>query len=279
MDLNDIIQRSPIPVPWDEGENIPWDEPGFSQRMLREHLSQAHDRASRRSGIIDQHVGWIHGQCLASRPSRILDLGCGPGLYTSRLARLGHECVGIDFSPAAIAYAGEAARAEGLRCRYQQADIRRADYGAGYQLVMLIFGEFNVFRPTDAHLISLKACQALGPGGLFLLEVSTEAEVRQMGQGPATWYSAPGGLFSDRPHLCLYEPAWDAERRAATERYYVVDGATREVARYASSSQAYSEAEYRATLQQAGFSAVEVRPAAERGADWPGGFLVIVARK
>lgn len=37
-------------------------------------------------------------------PTRILDLGCGPGLYTSRLARLGHCCVGIDFSEYAGLY-------------------------------------------------------------------------------------------------------------------------------------------------------------------------------
>ena len=39
------------------------------------------------------------------RGARVLDLGCGPGLYTTRLAKLGHTCVGIDFSPASIAYA------------------------------------------------------------------------------------------------------------------------------------------------------------------------------
>jgi predicted TPR repeat methyltransferase len=42
---------------------------------------------------------------LQSEPQRILDLGCGPGLYTQRLASLGHTCVGIDISPASIAYA------------------------------------------------------------------------------------------------------------------------------------------------------------------------------
>jgi hypothetical protein len=38
MDLSNLIERTPVPVPWAEGEKIPWHEPGFSQRMLREHL-------------------------------------------------------------------------------------------------------------------------------------------------------------------------------------------------------------------------------------------------
>jgi hypothetical protein len=34
MNLLDLIQRAPEPLPWDEGEKIPWDERGFSERML-----------------------------------------------------------------------------------------------------------------------------------------------------------------------------------------------------------------------------------------------------
>ena len=43
MNLLDIVNRTPAPIPWDEGDNIPWDDPDFSKRMLAEHLSQSHD--------------------------------------------------------------------------------------------------------------------------------------------------------------------------------------------------------------------------------------------
>ena len=56
MDLRDVVLRVQPPVPWSEGDNIPWNEPDFSERMLAEHLSQEHDLASRRFEIIDQHV-------------------------------------------------------------------------------------------------------------------------------------------------------------------------------------------------------------------------------
>ncbi len=102
MKLSDIIARIPSPAPWAEGEKIPWNEPGFSARMLHEHLSQDHDAASRRSMVIDRQVDWIHQSLLWGNPARVLDLGCGPGLYTSQLARRGCSCTGIDFSPASI---------------------------------------------------------------------------------------------------------------------------------------------------------------------------------
>ena len=81
MNLIDIITRQSPPKPWAEGEKIPWNDLGFSERMLREHLSQEHDAASRRSAVIDRHVDWIHHTLLTGQPTQLLDLGCGPGLY------------------------------------------------------------------------------------------------------------------------------------------------------------------------------------------------------
>ena len=107
MNLLDVIHRTSAPEPWAEGDKIPWHDPAFSRRMLREHLSQAHDAASRRAIIIDEHVDWIQREVLLNRSSRVLDLGCGPGLYSSRLAQRGHTCMGIDFGPASIEYARE----------------------------------------------------------------------------------------------------------------------------------------------------------------------------
>ena len=60
MELADIVARTPDPEPWSEGDKIPWNDPDFSERMLREHLSQDHDLASRRLEVIEAHVAWIH---------------------------------------------------------------------------------------------------------------------------------------------------------------------------------------------------------------------------
>src|SRR5262249_2281833 len=129
MRLDELIRRTIPPAPWSEGENIPWSEPTFSVRMLREHLAQDHDRASRRGTLIEKQVGWIHRTLLHAHATAVLDLGCGPGLYTRRLARLGHACVGIDYSPAAIAYARKQAKEERLACRYALRDMREGGYG------------------------------------------------------------------------------------------------------------------------------------------------------
>ncbi|MBN1872950.1 MAG: class I SAM-dependent methyltransferase [Anaerolineae bacterium] len=280
MNLLDMIMRVPIPEPWGEGEKIPWNDPDFSERMLKEHLSQSHDAASRRFEKIDRQVAWIHSHVLGETPTRILDLGCGPGLYTSRLARLGHICVGIDFSPASVAYAKTQVEQASLACTYIHEDIRQADYGTGYGLAMLIFGEFNVFRPEVAEAILRKAHHALSENGCLLLEPHTFNIVQTLGEAASSWYSTASGLFSAHPHLCLEENFWDAERAVTTTRYFIIDATTGVVTRHAASMQAYTDEDYRALLADCGFSDVTFFPSLTGSmVEDTYGLFVIMARK
>jgi SAM-dependent methyltransferase len=280
MRLSDIVNRTPLPAPWAEGDKIPWNDPDFSRRMLAEHLSQAHDAASRRFDIVDRHVAWIFRALLGGRPARVLDLGCGPGLYASRLARLGCECTGIDFGPASIVYARGQAQVEGLPCTYVEQDVRTAEYGQGYALAMFLYGEINVFRPAEARAILERAGRALAEGGALLLEVHTFDVVRRLGQEPPAWYSAPAGLWSDRPHLVLTESFWDPGLATATERYFIVDAQTAAVTRHAAATQAYTADQYRALLESAGLPNVAFYPTLDgTPGDPPGDFVTIVARR
>ena len=276
MTLLEIVTRTPVHEPWAEGEKIPWNDPGFSRRMLAEHLSQAHDAASRRTATIDAHVDWIERVVLDERRSRILDLGCGPGLYTNRLAGRRHSCVGIDFSPASIEHATDVATSAGIDCTYCLGDIREEAYGSGFDLVMMIYGEINVFRPEDARAILAAARMALDQGGRLLLEAHTAAAVQRIGTTRPTWRSAESGLFSDRPHLRLDEAFWDDSRQVATERYDIVDAVTAEVTSYAQSIQAYSAAAYNALLVDAGFTPEGVFPSLG-GVDDGGDFIALLA--
>ncbi len=276
MNLRDILERDMEPKPWAEGEMIPWNDPDFSARILREHLAQDNDAASRPNAVIKKHVDWIHRQLLEGKPARILDLGCGPGLYTARLAKQGHTCTGIDFAPAPVAYAIQNAP---QNCDYKLADIRSAEYGMDYDLVIFIFGALNLFRPTDARRVLEKARLALKPGGLLLLEISSLDSVDQIGNQPAMWYSAESGLFSDKAHLCLMETFWDDDQRVATERFYIIDTDSGEITRQAASTQGYDEDEVEQLLQEAGFDHVEFHTSLTgKEPDENYDFLVVTAR-
>lgn len=254
--LLDIVNRETTPAPWSEGDNIPWDDPGFSDRMLAEHFSQEHDLASRRTATIEGHVDWIFSSVLDGRPGRVLDLGCGPGLYAERLARRGCECVGVDFSPASIRCASENAASSELNCRYVHGDLRDQDFGSGFNLVMMIFGQFNVFPRNVAMRILKKAHAALEFGGRLLLELQAAEQIKTGGRSGPTWYSSPSGLFSDRPHIVLQESFWDEEASASTTRFLVIEASTGAVLNYALSNEAYTDEEIEEALRTAGFAGV-----------------------
>ena len=255
VSLSDLIHRTLPAEPWLDGDNIPWDDPAFSARMLKEHLSQSHDLASRRSETVNAQVCWLHERLVG--PSAVLDVACGPGLYVHELARLGHRCVGIDFSPASIEYATRVAQVEELDCQFRCQDIRRAGFGIDFDLVTLLYGQINVFRRREAQDILRRVHQALVPGGQLILEPQQRAAVVGTGVAVTSWESARAGLFSNEPHLLLHERFWHEEEQTTTERWHVIDAGSGTVTRHAMSYLAYESEELCRLVQEAGFSTVE----------------------
>jgi len=255
MRINDIVNRKIPPVPWTEGDSIPWHDEGFSGRILNGYYL-------RDMKNLDRHVVWVHEQLLHGAPGRILDLACGAGIYTAPLARLGHRCTGIDYAPAAVKHAEQQAESGTLSCTYVFADLRTADFGAGHDLVMMVEGQFNVFCRTDARELLLKACAALRPGGTLLLEPQRFEHVKKQATQSPTWWWSPGGFdaFSGRPHICLMEQFWHPDTSSSTERYFVIDADTGEVTEYAQSNEAYTEEQLRDLLQDTGFGNVRFYP-------------------
>jgi hypothetical protein len=166
----------------------------------------------------------------------------------------------LDYSPASVRHAGEVAAADGLDCRYIHGDLREEDFGRGFDLVMLVYGQFNVFPRNLGGEILKKAFAALSPGGRLLLEVQSAEQIKTGGQTGPSWYSVPNGLFSDRPHLVLQESFWDDDASASTMRFMVVDAANGAVNNYALSNEAYTDSELDNALQKPGFKAFKRFP-------------------
>ena len=279
MNIMQLITRKETPEPWSEGEKIPWNDSEFSERMLRHHLTQEHDLASRRFEIIDRHVDWIHNK-LGGKPSQILDLACGPGFYSNRLTKLGHNCRGIDFSPASIKYARKQANKDKVEIDYVLEDIRTADYGENNDLVLFLYGEFNVFKPVDIKRVLKKAYDSLKKGGLFIAEPNRYETVKQVGTSPTSWYSSQEGLFSPKPHLCLIENFWDQEKQVATTRYFIIDAETNNVTLHASSMVAYTREKLNQIIREAGFKHIAFHESLSDGnKDLDKNLEVIEARK
>ena len=254
-----LLKREPA-VPWSHGGKIPWSAPAFSARMLREHLSQEHDRASRRATVIDEQVAWIHEVPLGGRSGRVLDLGCGPGFYSSRLATLGHSCVGVDFSPASIQYATKIASQQKLSCRYMLSDLEHTALGGPYDAALFLFGELNTFRPKVAGDLLSRIRAALAPGARVILEVHTEEAVRSLGSSSPSWSAYASSVFADEPHLVLRECSWHESDSTSVDRRFVFRVGSDEPDVLVSTTQAYSTEAYAELLREAGLEELQRFP-------------------
>jgi SAM-dependent methyltransferase len=248
---------------WDRDYKIPWHDPDFSRRMLAEHLAQNHDMASRRTAWIDRQVEWIHRTLLAGRPASILDLGCGPGFYSHRLATRGHRCHGIDFSPASIEYARQH-NSDASRCEFALGDIRHAAFGGPYDLAMILLGELNVFSSAEILEVLRKAQTSLVPGqGTLIVEIQTPEAVERSGRAQPSEEQSDSGLFSDLPYRCRTECRWLPDPQVAIQTFTIEDAASGETRVYRCTTKAWIPSDLTSLLEIAGFYRVSHHP------DWP----------
>lgn len=262
--IYDIINAEPnAETLWDGAHKIPWNAPEFSARILREHLSQDHHLASRKAEIIHAQTQWIAANILTTQAASILDLGCGPGLYSRELAGETNSYSGIDFSPASIGHAQQEYTIPG-RCEFTLGDVTKAEFGSSHDIVMMLYGELNVFSPANCQRILRKAHEALSHGGTLLIEYQNPTAVKGMGEAPNTWTKAKqGGLFASVPYVCLTENYWFDKEETALQCFHVVTDADRESAHYRSTTKAWEFRELKTMLTGIGFTDVT------RHEDWP----------
>ncbi len=247
MQLKEIADRR-LPVAWEGKSKIPWNDPEFSARMLREHLNQEHAQASRPLATIQRQIDFLEDKVLDGSGARVLDLGCGPGLYCKALADRGHRCTGVDFSPASIEYAVS----QDGQSEYVLEDVREFDPGNGYDLVIMTFGEFNAFNPEDGLLLIQKMRDAIWPGGTVVLEVHAELAVRNIGNSPPSWRALASSVFSDHPHIWFSENFFDEEALTAITRHFVLNESG-DIDEYINTLQGYRRHDYITLLQHNGF--------------------------
>ena len=90
------INKSPMPFQYYTADEL-WTNEHTAQQMLEYHLNESIDVSSRNRNFIENSVDWIVSHFGVDDKTVIVDYGCGPGLYASRLAEKGANVTGIDF--------------------------------------------------------------------------------------------------------------------------------------------------------------------------------------
>jgi len=192
--LFSLIQK---PALWQRSYELFWDDEHISKGMLEAHLNPNWDAASRKHSYIDRSVKWL--ESIIPSGSKILDLGCGPGLYTKRLSDAGYDVTGMDYSRRSIAYANE----HDAKTKYICQNYLVMDYTEAFDVITLIYCDYAALIPDERKTMLSKIHRALKPNGLFIFDVLTERVYKDRCDNTSWSYHENGGFWSGEPHLCL----------------------------------------------------------------------------
>lgn len=180
-----------------------WDDEHISKQMLAAHLDANSEGASRKPDFIACSAQWIAALVPPAEYPRLLDLGCGPGLYAEHFARAGYQTTGIDLSARSITWARQQAERAGLAIEYRQQSYLALDEQDAYDVAVMLYCDYGALSPQNRGVLLRNACRALRAGGRLLLDVFTPAKWSEFKE-EQYWKSCPqGGFWSEEPHLLL----------------------------------------------------------------------------
>lgn len=164
-----------------------WLDVHLAPQMLAAHLDTEFDGATRNAEYLDQSMKWLTQKCSPQDFPKLMDLGCGPGIYAERFYQAGYQVKGIDFSELSIAYAQQSAKEKDYVIDYQCGDYLKEDIGNEvYDVVVLIYCDLGVFSPEERKRVFQKVYGALKKGGKFIFDVFTPKKYAEF-EAVNTW--------------------------------------------------------------------------------------------
>ncbi|WP_404453088.1 class I SAM-dependent methyltransferase [Virgibacillus necropolis] len=137
------------------------------------------------------------------RANRIVDLGCGTGQITTRLAKDGYQMIGIDYSIDMLSYAEQRASEQRLSVQWINQDIRETDGITEMDAVVSYCDVVNyITTEEELNLVFANVANMLIDDGMFIFDVHSLYHVEHdlINQTFATveddvssiWFCSPG---------------------------------------------------------------------------------------
>ena len=200
-----------------------WTDEHTSAQMLSFHLNEAIDVSSRNAEFIDRSVEWIASTLNIGKNTKIADFGCGPGLYTTRLAKLGANVTGIDFSGRSIEYAKAVAAREQVNISYIEQNYLDLETQDRFDLVLMIMCDFCALSPTQRKEILSKFNRILKPGGSVILDVYSLAAFDQREEVVTYEVKLLNGFWSPNKYYGFLNTFKYDEEKVALDKYTIVE--------------------------------------------------------
>ncbi|MFZ7120073.1 MAG: class I SAM-dependent methyltransferase [Eubacteriaceae bacterium] len=221
MDIKKIINLVNDVKPYEKGTVVMWTDEYISKKLLEMHVNQNINIASRKGVSIDKTINWILKE-LDKNDSELLDLGCGPGLYTEKLAKKGYKVTGIDFSKNSIEYAKNRAKQNNIDVNYICKDYLDLDFREKFDLITMIYCDFGVLSIEERKAFLKNVYYALKPGGIFIFDALNKYTIDNL-KFQTDWEFSTGGFWQDKPYLCLSQSSHFPKNKAILDENIIID--------------------------------------------------------
>ena len=201
-----------------------WRDAHIAQKMLSFHLNPEINSASRSFDFINESVSWMVDEFKLGEESKVIDLGCGPGLYTYRFKQKGvGKVVGVDFSESSIAYAREQAHKAGLDIKYQLANYLHYEDEDKFDLVTLVMCDFCALSPSQRSHLLEKIKGMLKPNGAIALDVFTDYRFKGLRENIVLQKDYMSGFWSSNDYWCIHTSHVYIDEQVWLDKYVIIE--------------------------------------------------------
>jgi len=218
------INTRPEPFEYYTAEEL-WTDEHTSEQMLAYHLNKDVDLSSRKAGFIDSSVEWIASHFNVNAETKITDFGCGPGLYTTRLAQRQADVTGIDFSKRSIQYAKETAKRDELSIKYISQNYMEFETDDRFNLIIMIMCDFCALSPAQRNKMLCKFHSILAPGGSVLLDVYSLAAFDQREEKANYEANQLSGFWSPNKYYGFLNTLKYDKEKVVLDKYTLIEAA------------------------------------------------------
>lgn len=200
-----------------------WNDPYISQQMLKCHLNPDTDLASRNPKFIDASVNFLEKRFHITKDSAVIDFGCGPGLYTARLAGGGCKVCGLDFSRSSIEYTRAEAIRLGLDIEYLEKNYLDYNPPKTFDLATIIYYDYCVLNDAQRQKLLSNMKGSIKDSGYIFMDVCTDQLYKQVQENTSLEYFDQPGFWSDQPHYVITSVFRYDDRRVSLHKYTIVE--------------------------------------------------------
>lgn len=179
-----------------------WDDEHIFKGMLESHLDPDWDAATRSHKFVDKSVDWIVSILPPKKYPKLLDLGCGPGIYAEKFYEKSYCVTGVDFSERSINYAETNAQMKNMDIKYHLQNYLQLSIKDEFDIVTLISCDFGVLSDDNRSLLLRKIHSALNSNGALVFDAFTPRYYKGKPEAKS-WEYCQSGFWKEAPHICL----------------------------------------------------------------------------